>query len=142
MKRYLLDTGPLAALLLGRAGAVSLIRPWIVQHEVTTSILVYGEVIEHLLGLPNYDRHYDGLQNLLADVYPYFLTYRILERYAGIRRQLRPPHGPGLIGDIDTLIAATALERNLTVVTTDSDFERLPDLKVMRVPREALRARR
>ncbi len=67
----------------------------------------------------------------LREVYPYFLTYAILDRYAGIRRQLRPPHVPGLIGDIDTLIAATALERGLTVVTTDGDFERVPQLKVM-----------
>jgi predicted nucleic acid-binding protein len=36
-----------------------------------------------------------------------------------------------LIGDIDTLIAATALERNLTVVTIDSDFQRVPQLKVI-----------
>ncbi len=56
-----------------------------------------------------------------------------MERYAEIRRTLRPPHGPGLIGDIDTLIAATALERHLTVVTTDSDYERVPDLKVRRI---------
>jgi predicted nucleic acid-binding protein len=69
--------------------------------------------------------------DLLREVYPYFLTYAILDRYADIRWQLRPPHGPGLIGDIDTLIAATALERGLTVVTTDSDFERVPQLKVM-----------
>jgi PIN domain len=48
-----------------------------------------------------------------------------------LTRQLRPPHGPGLIGDIDTLIAATALKRGLTVVTTDGDFERVPQLKVM-----------
>jgi predicted nucleic acid-binding protein len=36
-----------------------------------------------------------------------------------------------LIGDIDTLIAATALERNLTVVTIDTDFQRVPDLSVI-----------
>jgi hypothetical protein len=29
--------------------------------------------------------------------------------------------------------AATALERNLTVVTTDSDYERVPGLKVQRI---------
>jgi predicted nucleic acid-binding protein len=43
---------------------------------------------------------------------------------------MRKPHGTGLIGDMDTLIAATALERNLTVVTYDSDFQRVPDLEV------------
>ncbi len=41
-----------------------------------------------------------------------------------------PPHGTGLIGDIDTLIAATALERELTIVTADTDFERVPGLQV------------
>lgn len=51
-------------------------------------------------------------------------TYAILGRYADLRRQLRPPHGPGLIGDVDALIAATALEHDLTLVTTDTDFER------------------
>ena len=39
-------------------------------------------------------------------------------------------HGPGLVGDVDTLIAATALERNLTVVTLDQDFTRVPGLRV------------
>jgi predicted nucleic acid-binding protein len=39
-------------------------------------------------------------------------------------------HGPGFIGDVDTLIAATALERNLTVITLDQDFTRVPGLRV------------
>lgn len=48
---------------------------------------------------------------------------------------MRPPHGAGLIGDIDTLIAATALEHGLTLVTTDRDFERIPDLRLSLLPR-------
>jgi predicted nucleic acid-binding protein len=51
------------------------------------------------------------------------------------------PHGPGLIGDIDTLIAATALVRGLTLVTTDRAFERVPRLQLMLIPRASLRAR-
>jgi predicted nucleic acid-binding protein len=43
---------------------------------------------------------------------------------------MRPPYGPGLIGDIDTLIAATALVHRLTVITLDHDFERVPGLSV------------
>ena len=70
---------------------------------------------------------------MLDEIYPYYLTYPIHERYADIRRSLRPPFGKGLIGDVDTLIAATALEHNLTVVTVDRDFERVPGLKVMLV---------
>jgi predicted nucleic acid-binding protein len=58
----------------------------------------------------------------------YFPTLAILERYADIRLSLRRGR---LIGDIDTLIAATALEHDLTVVTSDPDFQRVPNLKVM-----------
>jgi predicted nucleic acid-binding protein len=86
--------------------------------------------LRHLLKSAASNRQ-SQLRTLLGEVYPYFLTYPILERYADIRRSLRKPHGKGLIGDIDTLIAATAIERNLTVVTIDTDFQRVPDLKVI-----------
>jgi len=142
MKRYLLDTSLVAGYLYNRPPAVELITPWLNHHEAATSILVYGEVVEHIKGRRNYPHHQAQLRELLEEISPYFLTYGILQRYAAIRRALRPPHGSGLIGDIDTLIAATALERNLTVVTTDQDFKRVPDLQVRLLPRTALRARR
>jgi predicted nucleic acid-binding protein len=131
MRRYLLDTAPLAALLLARPAAVDLITPWMQRHEVATSILAYAEVVEYSKDFADTTHRQFQLHTLLGEVYPYFLTYPILERYADIRRRLRKPHGKGLIGDIDTLIAATALERNLTVVTIDTDFQRVPDLKVI-----------
>ncbi len=130
MKRYLLDTSLLAAYLQSRKSAAHLIHPLIERHEVATRILVYAEVTEYVQGLPNAARRQQDLRQLLREVYPFFLTYAILERYADLRRQLRPPHGKGLIGDIDTLIAATTLERNLTILTADRDFERVPHLKV------------
>ena len=98
---------------------------------------MYGEVIEYLRGRPQFPRRQRQLRDLLRGIYPHFLTYPILERYAEIRRQLRKPHGPGLIGDIDTLIAATAVERNLTIVTADTDFERVPGLKTLLVTLKA-----
>lgn len=130
MRRHLLDTGPLAAYLFRRPAAVRLIRPWIRSREAATSILVYGEVVEYLRNRPNFPQRHAQLMVLLREIAPHFLTYRILDRYTQIRRQLRAPHGPGLIGDIDTLIAATALERNLTVITMDGDFQRVPGLTV------------
>ncbi len=130
MKRYLLDTSLVAAYLQNRKAAVELITPWIRKQEAATSILVYAEVTEYIKGHADFPKRASDLRGLLRTIYPYFLTYSILERYAEIRRMLRPPKGRGLIGDIDTLIAATALERNLTIVTTDRDFERVPQLKV------------
>src|SRR6266849_1602883 len=129
MRRYLLDTAPLAAYLQKLEPAVTLIRPLIEKHEVATSIVVYAEGTEYIRSHPKFpERHYE-LRQLLREIYPYFLTYPILDRYAEIRRKIRPPYSKGLIGDMDTLIAATALERHLTILTTDSDFVRVPNLK-------------
>lgn len=138
MSRYLLDNAVLVAYLKGRPGALRLIRPWIVAEEAVTSHLVYGEAVEYVKSGPAYQRRRSELHALLREVTPYKLTYSILERYADLRREMR--RGAGLIGDIDTLIAATALEHELTIVTLDSDFQRVPGLAVMHLARGALMA--
>jgi hypothetical protein len=56
MRRYLVDTTPLSALVTNRPAAVALITPWIRAHEAATSILVYGEVLEGLHGRPSFSR--------------------------------------------------------------------------------------
>jgi predicted nucleic acid-binding protein len=139
VKRYLLDTGLVTAFLFGRPGAHALIAPWIKLDQAATSVLVYAEVSEHIKGRPNFAAHHAALRTLLRAIDPYPLTLRSLDRYGDIRRALRPPYGPGLIGDIDTLIAATALVRNLIVVTLDSDFQRVPELEVILLDRDMLR---
>ncbi len=139
MRRYLLDTGPLAAVLLGRPAAVELIRPWLERREAATSILVYGEIVEYLRPRPDFADRVPPVRQMLRGAPPYFLTYPIMDRYAAIRLQLRKPRGPGLIGDVDTLIAATALERGLTVVTIDTDFQAVPNLPTLLLDRQTLR---
>lgn len=138
MRRYLLDTSPLAAYLLGRDAAVALIDVWLDRHEVATSILVYGEIIEYLMGKPRFADRQTQLRLLLHEITPLFLSYSVLDRYASLRREVRPPRGAGIIGDVDTLIAATALEQGLTVVTTDGDFARVPGLSVLLLNRQTL----
>ena len=86
--------------------------------------------MEYIQRLPTFVHRQYELRQLLREIYPFFLTYPILKRFAAIRRQLRPPYGKGLIGDMDTLIAATDQERNLTILTTDQDFTRVSTLKV------------
>ncbi len=127
MRKYLLDTSVVAGYLLARTKAIQLVRPLLTQEEVATSMLVYGEVAEYVKKFASFNAYKASLETLLEQIYPYPLTYNILERYADIRRTLRPLHQD--IGDIDTLIAATAIEHNLTIVTIDHDFERVPHLK-------------
>jgi hypothetical protein len=109
MRRYLLDAGPLTALLRGRIGAVALMKPWVQSGEATTSILAYGEAVEYLRSKPNYPAHL----------------------------QTRPREQ--LIGDVDVLIAATALERRHTVVTIDGGLARVPGLRVLHLTKQQLR---
>ncbi len=111
-------------------------RPWVVQDEAATSILVYGEAVEYFAVLPDLPIHRTRLRDLLRGVAPYRLTYPILERYADLRLAMRPQGR--LIGDVDTLIAATALVHGLTVVTLDGDYQRVSGLSVMLLDRKAL----
>ena len=136
MRRYLLDTSPLSSYLSGRSGALSLMTPWVRAREAVTSIVIYGEVVEYLRSHPHPRRKVSELRRLLQEVRPIILSYSILERYADLRRQMR---AGGLIGDVDSLIAATALEHSLTVVTIDEDFRRVPGLSVMLLVRAQLR---
>jgi tRNA(fMet)-specific endonuclease VapC len=139
MKQYLLDANVLGAYLQDRPGALSLARAWIYNDEAATSIVVYGEITEYLKSFPEFSRHQAALRTLLRKVRPYPLTYALLEHYADLRRAMRPPYGPGLIGDIDTIIAATALHYGLTLVTTDGDFTRVPGLSLMHIPLRSLK---
>ena len=139
MRKYLLDTNILGAYLQGRPGAVKLAQPWIHSNAAATSIVVYGEITEYLKSFADYSHRQMALRVLLRKVYPYPLTYAQLELYADLRRAMRPPYGPGLIGDVDTLIATTALHYGLTLVTTDSDFTRVPSLRLYHLPPSDLR---
>ncbi len=127
MKKYLLDTSVVAGYLLNRMRAIDIVSPLIEREEAATSILVYGEVVEYVKSFTAFRTYRDSLEALLEQIDPLPLTYPILERYADIRRTLRPLHKD--IGDIDTLIAATAIEHDLTLLTIDADYDRVPHLK-------------
>ena len=111
MKQYLLDANVLGAYLQERPGVLSLARAWIHNDEAATSIVVYGELTDYLKSFPDFPRHQAALRTLLRKVRPYPLTYALLEQYANLRRTMRPPHGPGLIGG--TLIRSLLLQRSI-----------------------------
>lgn len=132
MRKYLLDATPLAAFMLGRKRAIDIISPWIANREVVTSIISYGEVEEHIKPSANYITLHSTLIRQLDVIQPLSVTRQIMEIYADIRLQMRAPRGKGVLPDSDTIIAATALRYNLTLVTADQkDFSRVPQLKML-----------
>lgn len=69
MKRYLLDTAPLAAYLHNRPTAVEMITSWIKRGIAVTSILVYAEVTKYIKGVPDYPKRKEHLRKLLEVIY-------------------------------------------------------------------------
>jgi predicted nucleic acid-binding protein len=131
MRKYLLDAGPLGAYLLGYSKATALISPWIANREVVTSDIAYTEVYEGIQSLRDAGSQSMNLLNLVLVSIPSLgLTFPMYHRYGHVRRYLRPRNE--LIGDMDTLIAATALEESLSIVTNNpKHFSRIPGLNVI-----------
>jgi tRNA(fMet)-specific endonuclease VapC len=93
------------------------------------SIVTLGELYEGPFGTPHPEPNLVSLREFLA-LFPVLdLTDPIMERFARIRYQLRSQGT--LIPDFDLLIAATALELDMKVLTFNvRHFERIRDLRL------------
>ena len=80
MRRYLLDSSVLSAYMRGRPGALTLVQPWVLPGEATTSMVCVGEVSEYLKGYLDYPQHWRAFRTLLEKVHPYPLTFAIAQR--------------------------------------------------------------
>jgi predicted nucleic acid-binding protein len=124
--KYLVDSDWVADYLKGRDAAVSLLQS-LAPEGLAISILTYGEIYEGILYGEDRARHEAGFRNFLrgADTLP--LNQGIMRRFADLRGSLRQQGQ--LIGDMDLLIAATALHHGLALVTRNRrHFERITAL--------------
>src|SRR4029079_18245927 len=101
--------------------------------EIGISIITYGEVYEGIILGPQRRINEDALNEFLrvADVVQ--LTRPIMRRYARIRGELR--RDGRRLEDTDLLIAATALDHDVTLVTRNvNHFTRVPGLRLYQAP--------
>lgn len=89
------------------------------------SVVAYGEVYEGLLGRA--EAAFDIFAQFMAMVDLLAVDERVAKTYGEIRVSLRKQGL--LIPDNDIWIGATALVHDLTVVSRDEHFSRIPDLK-------------
>ena len=125
---YLIDTDAVADWLNNRTEAVRLL-PTLQPEGLAISLITYGEV---------YDGIYYGRDPRAAEqAFLHFLrgatvlplNRSIVRRFALLRGDLRR-RGRG-IGDLDTMIAATALHHDLTLFTRNlRHYTRIPGLKI------------
>jgi predicted nucleic acid-binding protein len=126
--KYLIDTDWIVDYLKGKQPTVQLLDT-LAHDGAAISLISYGEIYEGIYFGKDRDRHEKGLAGLLqiVDVLP--LNQPILEEFARTRGTLRAQGQ--LIGDLDLLIATTALQYDLILVTRNlNHFQRISNLKL------------
>jgi predicted nucleic acid-binding protein len=128
--KYLVDSDWIADYLKGRPEAVELLNR-LAPEGLAISILSLGEIQEGILFGDNRARHEAGFRDFLRGVDVLPLTKTAMRHFAAVRGELR--QSGELIGDMDLLIAATALAYKLTLVTrNERHFRRIPGLALYR----------
>ncbi len=92
------------------------------------SWVTVGEVYEGAFGLPDPQGHLASFRRFLQPLRILGLNDPIMERFAEVRALLR--RRGELIPDLDIIVGATALHHDLTVLTNDRHFARIPGLKL------------
>jgi tRNA(fMet)-specific endonuclease VapC len=129
MSSYLLDTDWVVDILNGQEKAIHTVLE-LASAGLAISIITYGELYEGAAFARDPEPALSGLRNFLKGKAILPLTQPIMERFAQIRGSLPRPVRQQ-VGDLDILIAATCLERNLTLLTRNlKDFQHIPDLKL------------
>jgi tRNA(fMet)-specific endonuclease VapC len=129
VSRYLVDTDWVIDALNERAEALQTLES-LAPDGLAISLITYGELYEgvHYARDPSTAR--SALQDLLGGFDVLAVTQEIAERFAIIRGGLTR-HLRRQIGDLDLLIAATAIQHDLMLVTRNlRDFQHIPDLRI------------
>jgi tRNA(fMet)-specific endonuclease VapC len=125
---YILDADWVINALAGKRGASPLLRE-LRPMGIALLIVTVGELYEGAFGSPDPYRRLVELREFLSIFTVLPLTDPIMERFGRVRHQLRAQGN--LIPDFDLLIAATALELDLTLLTFNvRHFDRISDLRL------------
>jgi tRNA(fMet)-specific endonuclease VapC len=125
---YLVDSDWVAEYLKGRATAVNLLDS-LFEEDLAISIITFGEIYEGIYYGTDPQNNELVFRSFLRGVRVLGINRTIARRFALIRGKLRAEGQ--IIPQPDILIAATALQYDLTLLTRNvRDFERIPDLKL------------
>lgn len=124
--RYLVDSDWLINAAAGRPLAQRTLAH-LSNEGLAVSIIAVAEVYEGAFGIPDPQLTLAGLRDFLSDFAILPLTDPIVEHFARMRAALR--RQGQLIPDMDLLVAATAIEEDLILITHNvRHFTRIPDL--------------
>ena len=123
---YLIDTDRVIDLLAGRQEATRLLRSSI-GDGLTISLMTYGEVLAGVYYGHDSVAAEAGFRSFLREIDVLPIDEPVIVRFARIYGALRSIGQP--IDATDALVAATAIEHNLTLVTRNlRHYRRVPGL--------------
>ena len=127
---YLVDSDVLIDLLAEHPDTLELLTR-LAPEGLAMSLITYLEVYEGTLRTPQPQEAQARLRTLLTEIPVLPLSLSLAERSAHLRDRLRRAGKRVRSRAFDVLVAATALEHNLTVVTRNTeDYEDIPELKL------------
>jgi tRNA(fMet)-specific endonuclease VapC len=124
---YLVDTDWVIDYLNAQPQAIATLQR-LEPQGLAVSIITYAEVYEGILYGHNPAQAQRGFRHFLRPVDVLPINRRITHRFAAVRGGL-PRNIRQQLGDMDLLIAATALHHGLTLITNNRrDFQYVPGL--------------
>ena len=129
---YLIDTDWVIDLLASVPEAVQLLDR-LAQDGIAISIITYMEAYQGVERSPHPEEAQNKLSALLDSLPVVPLSPAVAQRCARLRETLRKQGKRVNARSLDLIIAATALEHNLTLVTRNTeDYADVPGLKLYR----------
>lgn len=142
---YLLDTNHCSLAILGNTNVLnSLAR--IESSSVSTCVIVQGELVDMAERSQRRETNLALVRNFLRSIYIYNIDQETANFYGQIKSAVFKQFAPKEknkrrktkitdlgFGENDLWIAAIALQHDLTIVSADSDFKRVQEVKTLSV---------
>ncbi len=126
--KYMLDTNICIYIVKYKPKSVKEKFSTLAVGEASMSIITFAELLYGAEKSLMKEKIRNQLFDLAELIEPLHLTEEVAKHYAQIRIHLEKDGKP--IGNNDLLIASHARALNLTLVTNDSEFSRVPNLKL------------